>query len=93
MLLGGGCSNTGSDTLYIKKLHINGVGHSRDEKILQLYTILVVPWVEIYVLEALRSSKIHCPGNKNLCMGVSSFSLSRKLLATAVPGVSLGIQS
>ena len=44
------------------------MGHSRDEKILQLYTILVVPWAEIYVLEVFESSKVHCPGDKNLCM-------------------------
>ena len=60
---------TGSDILYIKKMHVNNVGHGRDEKILQLYTILVVPWAGIYVLEAFESSKIHCPGDKYLCMG------------------------
>ena len=66
-------------------MHVNSVGHSRDEKILQLYAILLVPWARIYVLEAFESSKIHCPGDKNLCMGgVSSFPLLRQLLATAV---------
>ena len=29
-------------------MHVNSVGHSRDEKILQLYTILVVLWEGIY---------------------------------------------
>ena len=58
-----------SDILYIKKMHVNSVGHSRDEKIFQLYTILVVPWAEIYVSEAFKSFEIHCPGDKNLCMG------------------------
>ena len=57
-LFGGGCSSTGSDILYNKKMHVDSVGHSRDEKILQLYTILVVPWAGIYVLEAFESSKI-----------------------------------
>ena len=65
---GGKRFNTGSDILYIKKMHVNSVGHSRDEKILQLYTILVVPWAGICVLEAFESSKIHCPSDKNLCM-------------------------
>ena len=69
-LLGRGCSNTGSDRLYIKKMHVNSVGHSRDEKVLQFYAIVVVvPWAGIYVLEAFESSKIHCPGKINLCMG------------------------
>ena len=67
MLLEGGCSNTGSDTLYVKKMlkvwDIAGM-----DKILQLYTILAVPRAEIYVLEVFESSKIHCPGDKNLCM-------------------------
>ena len=40
---------TDCDILYIKKMHINNVGHNRDEKILQLYTILVVPWAGIYL--------------------------------------------
>ena len=71
MLLGGGCSNTGSDILYIKKMHVNSVGHSRDEKILQLYTILVVPCAGIYVLEEFESSKIYCPGDKKLVYGES----------------------
>ena len=31
-LLGGRCSNTGSDTLYNKKMHVNSAGHSKDEK-------------------------------------------------------------
>ena len=53
----------------IKKMHVNSVGHSRDEKILLLYTILMVPWAGIYVFEAFKSSKIHCPGDRNLCMG------------------------
>ena len=39
MLLGGGCSSTGSDILYIKKMYVNGVGHSRDEKISVLHNI------------------------------------------------------
>ena len=51
----------------IKKMHVNSAGHSRDEKILQLYAALVVPWAGIYVLEAFESSKIHCPPDKNLC--------------------------
>ena len=72
-----GCSSIGSDILHIKKMHINSVGHSRDEEILQLYTILIVPWTGIYILEAFESSKIHCPGDKSLCWGVSSFSLLR----------------
>ena len=69
LLLGGGCSNTGSDILYIKKMLVNSVGHSSNEKILQLYTILVAPWAGIYIFEAFESLKIHCPGDKNLCMG------------------------
>ena len=52
---GGGCFNTCGDILYIKKMHVNSVGHSRDEKILQLYTILVVPCAGIYVLEVFES--------------------------------------
>ena len=75
MLLGGGCFNTGSNILYLKKIHVDSVGHTRDEKILQLHTILVVPWAEIYALEAFESSKIHCPGDKSLFMG--SLSLLR----------------
>ena len=31
--------------------------------------LLVVPWTGIYVLEAFESSRINCPGGKNLCMG------------------------
>ena len=61
--------NTGSDILYIKEIHVNSAGHTRDEKLLQLYTILLVLSAGIYVLEALQSSKIHCPGDKSLCMG------------------------
>ena len=68
-LLGGGCSSPGSDILYIKKMHVNSVGHSRDEKVSQFYAIVVVLWLGIYVLEAFESSKIHCPGKMNLCMG------------------------
>ena len=56
MLLEVGCTNTGSDIVYIKKMHVISVGHSRDEKILQLYTVLVVPWAGIYILEAFDSS-------------------------------------
>ena len=52
---GGRCSSTGTDKLYIKNMHVNSVGHSRDEKILQLCTILVVPWAGIYVLKAFES--------------------------------------
>ena len=52
-------------------MHVNGVGHSRDEKITG-YTILVVPWAEIYVLEAFKSSKIYCPGDKNTLYNVCS---------------------
>ena len=69
LLLGRGCSNTGNDILYIKKMHGNSLGHIRDEKILQLYTILVVPGAGIYVFVAFESSKIHCPGDKKSCMG------------------------
>ena len=68
VIVGRGCSNIVSDILHIKKIYVNSVGRSRDEKILQLYTILVVPWTGIYVLGAFESSKIHCPGGKNLCM-------------------------
>ena len=69
LLLGEGRSNTGSDKLYIKKMHVNSVGHTRNEKILQFYTTLVVPWAGIYVLEAFESPKIHYYGDRNLCMG------------------------
>ena len=62
-------SNTGSDILYFKKMHVNSVEHTTGENILQLYTILVVPWAGIYVLEGFESSKIHCSGDKSLCMG------------------------
>ena len=57
------------DILYIKNMHVNSVRHISDEKILQLYIILVVSWAGIFVLEAFESSKIHCPGDKSLCMG------------------------
>ena len=33
LVVGGGCSSTGSDILHIKKMHANSVRHSRDEKI------------------------------------------------------------
>ena len=39
------------------------------KKISELYAILVVPWAGIYVLEAFESSKLLCPGDKNLCIG------------------------
>ena len=85
LLLEGRCSNTGSDILHIKKMHVNSVRHSRDEKSLQLYTILVVPLAGIYVLEAFESSKIHCPGDKNVMYGVvGSLCWLRQLFTTAV---------
>ena len=60
-------------------MHINGVGHSRNERILQLYIVLVVPWAGIYVLEPFESSKIHCPGDKKLVYGESVAFLCYKI--------------
>ena len=77
LLVVGRCSKIGSDILYIKKMRVNSVGHGRDEKILQLYTILVVPLTGIYVLEAFKSSKSITLVTKTCVWGVSSFSLLR----------------
>ena len=57
LLLGGRCFSTGSDILYIKKMLVNSVGNSRDEKILQLYTTLVVPWQKSMFLRHLNHQK------------------------------------
>ena len=54
-----------------KKVHVNSVGHTRDEKnFTALHNIIGrVPWARIYLVKAFISSNIHCLGDKSLCMG------------------------